>query len=222
MKWLIMLLACFAMQVGASESRAKNDLTSFDYPFLLGNWYLVNPNPNTEQQDFLTIRLSIISNYTFFIEIQKTDYSVEHWQGQYTASNSTLVLGMNSDTPQYYNYLVNHNQLILNGVAFIKGLPKDLVGSWTSEAITGDDILASDVTRMALTLQPDFIFMFTVESDDGDHAIREGVYYYEDDHLVLMYEDGEQDSKYTVENNKLTLESEGFDMYAVLNRVEPE
>ncbi|MDG3088089.1 hypothetical protein P7F88_19220 [Vibrio hannami] len=221
MKWLITLLACFAFQIGASEPRAKSDLTSFDYPFLLGNWYLVNPNPDIEKQDFLTIRLSIVSNYTFFIEIQKTDFSIEQWEGQYTASNSTLVLGMNSDTPQYYNYLVNHNQLILNGVAFIKGLPKDLVGSWASEAITGDDILASEVSRMALTLQPDFVFMFMVESDDGSHAVREGVYYYENDHLVLMYEDGEQDSRYTVDNNTLTLKSEGFDMYAVLNRVEP-
>jgi hypothetical protein len=207
------------MPLSASGLRDNLDLTSFDYPFLLGNWYLVNPQPTEGDQDFHTIRLSIVSNYTFLIEIQKTDYSIEQWRGLYSASTDTLVLGLDSETPQHYNYMVNHNQLMLNGITFVKGLPKNLVGSWASEQITGDDILASEVSSMALTLQPDFVFMFKVESDTGEHAVHQGIYYYEDDHLVLMYEDGEQDSRYTINEDTLTLESENFDMYAVLNRV---
>lgn len=218
MKWLILWVACLSMPLSASGLRDNLDLTSFDYPFLLGNWYLVNPYPSEQEEDFHSIRLSIVSNYTFFIEIQKTDYSIEQWEGLYSASNDTLVLGLNSETPQYYNYLVNHNQLMLNGITFVKGLPRNLVGSWTSERITGEDILASKVSHLALTLQPDFIFKFKVESDSGEHAVHQGIYYYENDHLVLMYEGGEQDSRYTISDNTLTLESENFDMYAVLTR----
>ncbi|WED23162.1 lipocalin family protein [Vibrio sp. JC009] len=219
MRWLVLLMACISLQVASSELRNKGDLTSFDYPFILGNWYLVNPYPNVEDQDFLTIRLAIISNYTFFIEIQKTDLSIEQWEGLYSASNNTLILGLDSDTPQEYDYMVNHNQLVLNGITFMKGLPENLVGSWSSEAIMGDDILASDVAHMALTLQPDFLFSFTVESSSGEHVVHEGIFYYEHDHLVLMYENGEQDSRYSVQNDKLTLQSDNFDMLAVLNRV---
>jgi len=227
MKVIILILACcsigFSLSVsatGAEMIRNKNDLTQFDFPFMLGDWYLINPSPEEEQSDFLAIRLHIASDYRFSIEIQNKDLSVNYWQGEYSLSNDTLVLGLSSKTPQIYRYLVNHNQLMLNGIQFSKGYPSALIGRWKSEEIRGEDILASNVTKVSLTIQPDFMFLFMSESEDGNLAAYQGIYYYEGDHLVLMYEKGEQNSRYRVDNNTLILESPDFDMYTVMNRVE--
>ncbi len=219
MKWFILILACISVGTTSAKEKESSDITQFDHPFLLGDWYLVNPYPEESEQDFVVIRLHIASNYSFGIEIQKIDNSFEYWGGDYSASADTLVLGLNSETPQIYSYMVSHNQLMLNGIYFSKGYHTELVGSWTSEAILGDDILASKVSKVNLTLQPDFMFLFMAESNDGNLAAYQGIYYFEDDHLVLMYEKGEQDSRYKIEQGKLTLKSDNFDMLTVLNRV---
>jgi hypothetical protein len=204
----------------AEITRPKSDLTQFDYPFLLGDWYLINPNPAEGHAEFLAIRLHIASNYQFAIEIQNKDQSVNYWQGDYSLSRDTLVLGLNTDSPQFYNYSANHNQLMLNGIQFSKGYPSALIGRWKSAEIRGDDILASNVSTVSLTLQPDFMFLFMSESVDGNLAAYQGVYYYEGNSLVLLYEKGEHNSRYKIENNNLILESDDFDMYAVMNKVE--
>ena len=118
---------------------------------------------------------------------------------------------MDTETPQVYQYNNNHNQLNLNGVIFQKALPTALVGSWTSESLAGDDILASDVSQMDLVLQADFVFSFRVVSGNGNEATHEGIYIIERDHLVLIYSDGEQDSRYTLIDNQLTLDSQTSD-----------
>lgn len=52
MRWIGILLTCFSVSVFASETRDNSDLTQFDQPFLLGDWYLVNPNPEQSEENF--------------------------------------------------------------------------------------------------------------------------------------------------------------------------
>ncbi len=219
MKWLLLILACFSALSARADLNLKGDLTQFDYPFLLGDWYLFNPQPQQSDEDFLTIRLSLSSDYNFNIQVEKKDYSVDYWQGIYSVGIDTLILGVDSTIPQYYQYRSSHNRLMLNGITFIKGLPNAIAGAWTSRNIKGDDIMASNVNQMDLILQPDFVFLFMAQSGDGTFVTHEGIYYMEGDHLVLMYEEGEQDSRYSLNQDILTLESVNFDMYAELARV---
>ncbi|MCL9783116.1 hypothetical protein M9194_16935 [Vibrio sp. S4M6] len=220
MRCMLLICACVSFSVSSAPTPKSVDLTQFDLPFLLGDWYLVNPNPNDSTENFRTIKLTLNSNYDFQINIQKKDYSVEHWQGSYTADNDTLILGMNSEDPQVYAYTGNHNLLSLNGVTFVKALSNTLAGIWSSEHLSGDDLMASEVEKMDLILQPDFVFLFRVINQDGEEAVHKGVYYTEDDNLVLIYENGEHSTRYSLTRDQLTLEGEGGGMYAVLNRVE--
>lgn len=222
MKWLLTLFAALAMfTTQAQEARTQSsDLTYFDTPLLLGDWYLINPDVESSRENFRAIKLTLNSNYEFQIDIQKRDYSVDHWQGIYTANDDTIILGLNTDEPQVYRYESNHNMLNLNGVTFIKGLPNALAGFWSSETLAGDGLAANQINKMDLILQPDFVFMFRVTSEDGDESIKKGVYYTEGDHLVLLYENGEHDTKYRLESDKLTLQEENGEMFAVLNRIQ--
>lgn len=219
MKLMALLSLLLSFSVMAESARDNSDLTQFDQPFLLGDWYLVNPNPEQSQENFLAIKLSLDSNYSFKIDIQKRDYSVDHWEGLYTANEDTIILGLNSDEPQVYQYSANHNLLNLNGVTFTKALSNALAGMWSSDQLGGDDVASSDVDQVDLILQPDFVFMFRVSNDDGDEAIHRGVYYTEGEHLVLLYENGEHETKYTLNRDTLTLEMEEGALYAVLNRI---
>lgn len=214
---LISLILSFS--VFGNETRDNSDLTQFDQPFLLGDWYLINQNPEESKENFLAIKLSLDSNYSFKIDIQKRDYSVDHWEGFYTANDDTLILGLNTSEPQIYEYSANHNMLNLNGVMFTKALSNSLAGMWSSQQLSGDDMSANDVHQLDLILQPDFVFMFRVSNDDGDEAIHKGVYYTEGEHLVLLYENGEHETTYTLNSDTLTLEMEQGAMYAVLNRI---
>ncbi|WP_394250866.1 hypothetical protein [Vibrio profundi] len=219
MRWMLIFLACISLGVASNESTNKGDLSYFDQPLLLGDWYLVNQNPDEGSENFLAIKLSLNSNYSFKIDIQKKDYSVDHWEGLYTANEDTIILGLDSSEPQVYAYSSNHNMLNLNGVMFTKALPNALAGIWSSEVLAGEDLLASNVQKMDLILQPDFVFMFRVSDDVGGEAVHRGVYYTEGNHLVLLYENGEHDTTYTLNSDVLTLEGEEGDMYAVLNRI---
>jgi len=219
MRWIGVLLTCFSLSCFANEVRDNSDLTQFDQPFLLGDWYLVNPNPEQSEENFLAIKLSLDSNYSFKIDIQKRDYSVDHWEGLYTANEDTLILGLNTEEPQIYNYSSNHNMLNLNGVVFTKALPNALAGMWSSAKLSGHEFLASEVEQVDLILQPDFVFMFRVSNEDGAEAIHKGVYYTEGEHLVLLYENGEHETRYSLNSDILTLEMEEGALYAILNRI---
>ncbi|USD42473.1 hypothetical protein J4N42_07100 [Vibrio sp. SCSIO 43135] len=229
MKWMVIILACFSFTVSSNtvvEEATKDtdksnsaDLTQFDLPFLLGDWYLINPDPENSSENFVAIKLTLNSNYSFQIDIQKKDYSVDHWEGLYAANEDTIILGLNTSQPQVYNYEGNHNLLNMNGVTFTKALPNALAGMWSSESLSGDDLLASNVSQMDLVLQPDFVFLFRVSNSDGEEAVHKGVYYTEGNNLVLLYENGEHNTTYTLQNDRLTLEEEGGGMFAVLNRI---
>lgn len=223
MKWLAIMTACLslvfsgpALSVRDSDSR---DLTQFDQPFLLGDWYLINPNPQESKENYLAIRLNFGSDYTFAIDIQKKDYSVDHWEGIYSASNDTIILGLNADEPQVYNYKSSHNLLHLNGVMFTKALSNSLAGIWSSSSLSGNDLSAGELQSIDLILQPDFVFLFRASGSNGDEALHQGVFYTEGNHLVLMFEDGEHDTQYTLQHDQLTLEVENGSMFAVLDRV---
>ena len=101
----------------------------------------------------------------------------------------------------------------------ITALPNALAGIWSSAELSGSDLRASNIQKMDLVLQPDFVFMFRVSDETGDEIIQRGVYYTEGDQLVLLYEDGEHGTRYTLNSDVLTLEGEESDMYAVLNRI---
>lgn len=211
--WVLTLIAPF---YSVAE---EGDAPRFEYPFLLGEWYITNPNPESDEQDFLAIRLSFDSNYFFSIDIQKKDYSVERWQGDYNANDDTLIIGLNTSTPQVYEYSTTHNQLQLNGITFFKALSKPLAGIWSSNVLSGDDLLASKVAKLDLILQPDFVFMFRASGNEGQESVKRGIYYVENDQLVLLYENGETQSSYTLVDDTLTLSGDGVDMYAELNRI---
>ncbi|HAS6067969.1 TPA: hypothetical protein I7114_14705 [Vibrio vulnificus] len=221
MKWLLTLLAALTLSsVYAQDTSTKSaDLTYFDTPLLLGDWYLVNPNVEDSREDFRAIKLTLNSKYEFQIDIQKRDYSIDHWEGIYTANEDTIILGLNTDEPQVYQYESNHNMLNLNGVTFTKGLPNALAGIWSSAQLSGEGMIANQINKMDLILQPDFVFMFRVTSEDGDELVKKGVYYTEGNHLVLLYENGEHDTTYVLDTDQLTLQEESGEMLAVLNRV---
>ncbi|EGQ9832663.1 TPA: hypothetical protein I7151_15715 [Vibrio vulnificus] len=221
MKWLLTLLAALTLSsVYAQDTSTKSaDLTYFDTPLLLGDWYLVNPNVEDSREDFRAIKLTLNSKYEFQIDIQKRDYSIDHWEGIYTANGDTIILGLNTDEPQVYQYESNHNMLNLNGVTFTKGLPNALAGIWSSAQLSGEGMIANQINKMDLILQPDFVFMFRVTSEDGDESVKKGVYYTEGNHLVLLYENGEHDTTYVLDTDQLTLQEESGEMLAVLNRV---
>ncbi|QNE01008.1 hypothetical protein H6S61_00535 [Vibrio vulnificus] len=221
MKWLLTLLAALTLSsVYAQDTSTKSaDLTYFDTPLLLGDWYLVNPNVEESREDFRAIKLTLNSKYEFQIDIQKRDYSIDHWEGIYTANEDSIILGLNTDEPQVYQYESNHNMLNLNGVTFTKGLPNALAGIWSSAQLSGEGMIANQINKMDLILQPDFVFMFRVTSEDGDESVKKGVYYTEGNHLVLLYENGEHDTTYVLDTDQLTLQEESGEMLAVLNRV---
>ncbi|EPS0983645.1 hypothetical protein ACVBOS_003147 [Vibrio vulnificus] len=221
MKWLLTLLAALTLSsVYAQDTSTKSaDLTYFDTPLLLGDWYLVNTNVEESREDFRAIKLTLNSKYEFQIDIQKRDYSIDHWEGIYTANEDTIILGLNTDEPQVYQYESNHNMLNLNGVTFTKGLPNALAGIWSSAQLSGEGMIANQINKMDLILQPDFVFMFRVTSEDGDESVKKGVYYTEGNHLVLLYENGEHDTTYVLDTDQLTLQEESGEMLAVLNRV---
>ncbi|MGR5118284.1 hypothetical protein ACPV5L_08780 [Vibrio astriarenae] len=218
MKWITIIFAVISFNIAASEQGKSIDLTQFDQPFLLGDWYLLNPDPTNSQEDFVAIKLSLDSKYNFSIDIQKKDFTVDHWEGFYHASEDTIILGSNSGDPQIYEYDLNHNALQLNGVIFRKALANELAGSWSSEHLSGDDMAASDINQIELTLRPDFVFDFKVTNDEGMERAHQGVYITEGEQLILLYKDGEQSTRYTLDSDELTLKGEDGSTFAVLSR----
>ncbi|WP_182288628.1 hypothetical protein [Vibrio spartinae] len=219
MKWYVAILSFVCSGSGFSASH-KSDLTQFDFPFLIGEWYLMNPDPEDPHQDFMSIHLTLSSSYTFAVQVKKRDSSIEYWEGGYTASQDTLMLGTHTIEPQIYTYQTTHNRLMLNGVTFFKALSRTLVGYWQSEYLSGTEVGVVGVTQIQLILQPDFLFFIRSIDEQGNEAVHRGVYYTENDHLVLLYDQGEHDTRFQVSADQLTVNFENGAMVAVLNRVE--
>ncbi len=223
MKWLLLLLVCLSLTAASSNLKVRQpdiqDLTQFDQPLLLGDWFLFNASPEDSNQDFLMVNLTLKSDYTFSINIQKKDHSIDHWQGEFSLTQDSLVLGINSATPQHYFYKANHNQLMLNGVIFTKMLTSPLAGTWSGDQLAGSDQRLLNLHRMDLILQPDFVFFFRAVGQDGEQTMQHGIYYIEDQQLVLMYAQGEHNTRFKLEHNRLTLDIEEGMLYAELRRM---
>ncbi|HBV76013.1 MULTISPECIES: hypothetical protein [Vibrio] len=218
MKSLVMLLSCLTLGASAFETPKKYDMQLFDLPFLIGQWKVINPSPETIPDDFLSISLSLESNYLFDIRIERKDRTIDSWQGEYKADRQDIILGINSETPQHYTYDVNANQLYLNGVAFQKVQPQYLSGFWKSTEVKGQDVVSSLVSNIDLTLYPNFYFSIQSYNAKGRHKYRDGIYYIEDNFIYFVYNDGEQSSQYIIDSNRLVLSSSETDMHITFQR----
>lgn len=195
------------------------DLTQFDYPFLIGDWYWFNANQSDsdESSSYKAISISFNSDYRFRVKLLKTDNQIEETTGSYDLDENSLVLNDDFGEPQQHQYQLNHNQLLLRGVKFTKLLPFNISGSWQSDWIQGQDV-GDNVADIALKLRPDFIFSAEISGVNGASVTHRGVYFLEQDHLVLIYRGGQQDSVFHLEDDKLTLTNDEFGMHAQLTR----
>ncbi|MGO2341216.1 hypothetical protein [Vibrio litoralis] len=218
MKSLIVLLSSLALGAAAFESPKKYDMFLFDNPFLIGQWHVINPAPETIPEDFLSITLELESNYQFGIQIQRKDRTVHSWSGEYSIDDSEIVLGVESESPQTYQYTVNPNQLLLNGVAFSKTVPEHLSGYWRSTEVRGSDVESSFVSDIDLVLYPNFYFSIQSFTSKGSNKYRDGIYYIEDNYIYFIYNDGEQASQYALNSQQLVLSSQDADMYIAFQR----
>lgn len=75
MKWIFTCVMSLLFTASSPFLSANNlsraDLTQFDQPLLLGDWYLLNPNPEQSSENFRVIKLSLASDYHFSIDIQR-------------------------------------------------------------------------------------------------------------------------------------------------------
>lgn len=218
MKSFIMLLSSLTLGASAFDSPKKYDMFLFDNPFLIGQWHVINPSPETIPEDFLAITLQLESNYQFEIQIKRKDRTVHSWSGEYSVDGAKMVLGVESKSPQIYEYSVNANQLSLNGVAFSKTVPEHLSGYWRSTEVRGTDVKSSLVSDIDLVLYPNFYFSIQSFTTKGGNKYRDGIYYIEDNYIYFIYNDGEQASQYALNSHQLVLSSQDEDMYIAFQR----
>lgn len=214
--YLIIILFSFPTHLKAQ------DITQFDFPFLLGDWFWFSPNQNEpgDEKTYRAISIRFTSDYHFLLKILDSNGHVEEAKGSFDLNETMLVLHDEDTEPQYHDYSLNHNQLMLKDTKFTKMLPQDLSGAWYSNYISGNDV-DEQVDEMILMLRPDFLFLMRVLGKEGQSVTHRGVYILEDNHLVLIYRDGQQDALFHLEENELTLSNTQFDMEAVLTRHMP-
>ncbi len=208
-------LSCLCFNPQAAEY--PEDLTQFEYPLLLGRWYMANTSDETV--DLRNISLDLESNYHFNIRIQKRNNDVDSWTGTYSVGSDFITLGLDGTEPQIFQYQNNHHQLLLNGIVFKKLIPQFLPGIWTSLDLSGRDLLANQIVKIDLYLSPDFLFSFQSFNKDGKLQVRNGVYLIEKDNIVFLFEKGELAAQYYFNHHQqLVLTSNSKDMNVVLGR----
>lgn len=202
-----------------SLSTNAQDITTFDYPLLLGDWYWFNQEENSEEKtnSYKAISIHFNSDYQFNVRLLGNSGMVETASGIYDLDENTMIFYDQNDSAQHHKYHLNHNQLILKGALFTKILPQKLSGEWFSDVISGDDV-DEDIAKFALLLRPDFLFSAEVSSKEGKSITHRGIYYLEDDHLVLVYKNGQHESKFQLDADTLILSNKQFGMEAVLKR----
>lgn len=216
------LFKCIVLFFSLSLPVSAQDLTQFDFPFLLGDWYWFSPDQSETDSgsDYKAINISFSSDYSFKVKLLARNGHVQQASGVYDLDDTTLVLFDSEGDTQYHGYQLNHYQLELRGTTFTKLLPYDLSGSWVSRDIQGIDV-GDNVSEMSLVLRSDFIFTMKVFGKEGRSITHNGVYILEDNHLVLIYRGGQQDSVFALEDDILTLSHVHFDMEARLQRALP-
>ncbi len=166
------------------------------------------------------MRLLLTSDHQYALEVLYGDETTEQWRGNYAVNEDQLILNSQTSSPQVYLYANNHNQLILNGVTFFKMVDPSLAGIWYSDKLSGYDIQGRAPTHMTLVLQLDFVFFIRSADDVGHEAIYSGLYYTEQDHLVLLYQGGGHDTQFTLTNDTLTWNIDDGAMEAVMTRLQ--
>jgi hypothetical protein len=191
------------------------------YPLLIGEWYYLSDNRVEETStEPSAMRLLLTSDHQYALEVLYGDETTEQWRGNYAVNEDQLILNSQTSSPQVYLYANNHNQLILNGVTFFKMVDPSLAGIWYSDKLSGYDIQGRAPTHMTLVLQPDFVFFIRSADDVGHEAIYSGLYYIEQDHLVLLYQGGGHDTQFTLINDTLTWNIDDGAMEAVMTRLQ--
>lgn len=220
MKLMILSVLLFLISPFVSNAmveQEKKSLTYFESPFLLGDWYFFKPAHIENAFDVLHISLS--SDHQFTIEMIELDKKTsDSWSGQFQLSPDRILFTGENEEAHVYHYQVSHNRLYLNGVEFLKVVPDAFIGTWRSQLVSGEDIMVSDVQNLNLFLGSDFIFSLEVISSTGKRNQKIGYYYFEDDDLVLLYDEGEQESTFEINEDALELKNEQFGMYALLVR----
>lgn len=147
----------------------------------------------------------------------QVDGTVEEWGGTYNIDESTVTFYTKGQPEQQHSYMLSYNQFILDGARFTKLAPENLPGTWRSSRISGQDV-ADSVSELSLSLRPDFLFSAKVSGSDGKKKEHKGIYFIEDDQIVLIYEDGQHDSQFLLGSDTLTLTNKQFGMEATLQR----
>ena len=215
MKLMLLIFSLFSF----SAHLKAQDITQFDFPFLLGDWYWFSPSLNESEDEttYRAINLRFSSDYRFGLKMLDQNGYIHETTGTFDLDETTLLLLDDSGDSQYQSYSLNHHQLMLKDTRFTKMLPQDLSGAWYSEFISGKDV-DERVEEMVLMLRPDFLFLVRITGREGHSVTHQGVYFLENNHLVLVYRGGQQDALFQLDDNKLILSNAHFDMEAVLRR----
>lgn len=218
MKWIRFFLAFLFFSIPLKAQ----DITQFDFPLLLGDWYWFSPYQNDAHKEgtYKAINIRFTSDNRFWVKLLDRNGNIEEGKGAFDLDETTMVLSDDYGDAQYHKYALNHNQLMLKDTEFTKILPHDLSGAWYSDVISGNDV-DQEVAEFALMLRADFLFSVRVLGKEGQSVTRRGVYFLEDDHLVLIYREGQQDSQFQLDANTLILSNSQFDMKTVLKRKMP-
>ncbi|MGF1687869.1 hypothetical protein L4C36_14450 [Photobacterium japonica] len=214
------LVAVMLFITSLSTTVRASDLTEFDYPLLLGDWYWFSNTDEgvaSEGSNYRAMNVKFKSNYRFVIRLLQVDGSVDEWDGIYDIDESTITFSSNDQPEQHHTYMLSYNQFMLDGARFTKLAPENLPGKWRSSRITGQDV-GESVSELAISLRPDFLFSAEVSGKNGKKIEHRGIYYLEDDRIVLIYEDGQHDSQFQLGSNTLTLSNKQFGMEAILER----
>lgn len=203
-----------------SSNLYADDLTEFDYPLLLGDWYWFSSTEegvNSEGVSYRAMNIKFKSSYQFVIRLLQVDGTVDEWEGKYDIDETTVTFLSRGQPEQQHSYMLSYNQFMLDGARFTKLAPENLPGNWRSSRISGQDV-ADGVSELAISLRPDFLFSAQVSGSNGKKKEHRGIYFIEDDRIVLIYEDGQHDSEFRLGSDTLTLTNKQFGMEAIMVR----
>ncbi|EAS64636.1 lipocalin family protein [Photobacterium angustum] len=220
MKKLFFIIVLFFFST-FSRPIIADDITEFDYPFLLGNWYWFSSTEagvESEGESYRAMHVMFKSDYAFAMRLLRTDGKIEQWSGEYNIDETNITFVTEGEEDQMHTYMLSYNQFVLDGARFTKLAPENLPGNWKTSTISGSDVDHS-ISELSLTLRPDFLFSAEVSNNKGKSKEHRGIYYIEDNQLVLLYEDGQHDSEFELSSNDtLTLTNTHFGMEAILQR----
>ena len=220
MKKLFFIIVLFFFSA-FSRPIIADDITEFDYPFLLGSWYWFSSTEagvESAGESYRAMHVMFKSDYAFAMRLLRTDGNIEQWSGEYNIDETNITFVTEGEEDQMHTYMLSYNQFVLDGARFTKLAPENLPGNWKTSTISGSDVDHS-ISELSLTLRPDFLFSAEVSNDKGKSKEHRGIYYIEDNQLVLLYEDGQHDSEFELSSNDtLTLTNTHFGMEAILQR----